>query len=72
MCVCVCAFVCQPSYLQINTSDLPRIFCACYPWGRGSVLLSWRNDILRISGFMDDVTFAYKLRLLDVAAKLRQ
>jgi len=27
---------------------------------------------LRISGFVDDVIFAHKLRLLDVAAGLRQ
>jgi len=35
--------------------------------GRGSVLL-WR----RISDFMDDVIFAHKPRLFDVAARLRQ
>ena len=28
--------------------------------------------MLCISGFMDDVVFAHKLRLLDVAARLRQ
>ena len=43
-------------------------------YGRGSVLLRRRSDMLRISGFKDDVIFAHtgKLRLLDVAARLRQ
>jgi len=36
------------------------------------VLLWRRSDTLRISGFADDVIFAHKLRLLDVAARLRQ
>ena len=40
--------------------------------GRGSVLLWRRSDMLRISGFVDDVIFAHKLTLLDVAARLRQ
>jgi len=40
--------------------------------GRGSVLLWRRSDMLRISGFVNDVIFAHKLRLLDVAARLRQ
>jgi len=40
--------------------------------GRGSVLLWRRSDVLRISGFMDDVIFAHKRGLLDVAARLRQ
>ena len=38
----------------------------------GSVLL-WRcNDTLYTSGFMDDVIFARKPRLLDVAAQLKR
>ena len=36
------------------------------------VLFWWRNDMLPISGFVDDVIFAHKLRLLDVAARLKQ
>jgi len=31
-----------------------------------------RSNMLRISGFMDDVMSAHKLKLLDVAARLRQ
>jgi len=41
--------------------------------GRGSALL-WRrrSDMLCTSGFMDDVMFACKLRLVDVAAQLKR
>jgi len=38
--------------------------------GRGSVPLLQLTDTFRISGFMDDVIFAHKPRLLDVAAQL--
>ena len=41
-------------------------------YGRGSVLLWWRSDMLRISGFTHDVIFAHKPRLLDVAAQLKR
>jgi len=41
-------------------------------YGRGSALLWRRGDTLRISGFVDDVIFAHKLRLLEIAARLRQ
>jgi len=40
--------------------------------GRGSVLLWRRSDTLCTSGFMDDVIFAHKQRLLDVAAQLKR
>ena len=40
--------------------------------GRGSVLLWLRSDMLRTFGFMDDVIFAHKPRLLDVAAQLKR
>jgi len=41
-------------------------------YGRGSVLLWRRSDTLCTSGFMDDVIFAHKQRLLDVAAQLKR
>ena len=73
MSVSVCVFVCPRSYLQNYISDLHQLFCACYPiYGCGLVLLWRRSDTLHISSFMDDVIFAHKLRLLDVAARLRQ
>jgi len=40
-------------------------------YGRGSVLLWRRSDMLCTSGFMDDI-FAHKPRLLDVAAQLKR
>ena len=41
-------------------------------YGRGSVLMWRRNDTLCTSGFMDDVMFAHKPRLIDVAAQLKR
>ena len=41
-------------------------------FGRGSVLVRRRSDTLCTSGFMDDVMFAHKPRLLDVAAQLKR
>ena len=41
-------------------------------YGRGSVLLWRRSDTLCTSGFMDEVIFAHKPRLLDVAAQLKR
>jgi len=54
-------------------SDLHQFFMLV-TYGRGSVLLRRRCDMLRISGFKDDVIFAHtgKPRLFDVAARLRQ
>ena len=69
VCACVCVFVCPRLYLRGYTSDLYQI-CLHITYCRGSVLLWRRSDTLRVSGFMDDVIFAYKLRLLDVATRL--
>ena len=61
VCVCVRVCVCPRSYLlQHCTSDL-------HQFGRGSVLLWWPCDTLRISGYIDNAISAPKLRLLDVA-----
>jgi len=40
--------------------------------GRGSVLLWRRSDTLCTFGFMDNVIFAHKPRLLDVTAQLKR
>ena len=69
--VCVCVFVCPRSYLRNYTSDLHQIFVHVI-YGRGSVVLLRRSDMLCTSGFMDDVMFAHKPRLLDVAAQLKR
>jgi len=59
VCLCVCLSVC-------DTSDLHQFL------GRGPVLLWRRSDTLCTSGFTNDVIFAHKPRLLDVAAKLKR
>jgi len=41
-------------------------------YGRGSDLFWRRSDMLCTSGFADDVMFAHKPRLLDVAAQLKR
>ena len=69
--VCVCMFVCPRSYLRNYTSDLHQNFVHV-THGRGSVLLWRHSDTLRTSGFMDDVIFAHKPRLLVVAAQLKR
>jgi len=79
VCVCVCVYACvclclcssMRDHIQNYTSDLHQIFVHV-TYGCSSVLLWPCNDTLCISGFMDDVIFAHKLGLLDVAARLRQ
>jgi len=68
--VCLCVFVCPRSNLRRYTSDLRQLFMHD-THGRGSVLLWRRSDTLYSSGFMDDVIFARKPGLLDVAAQLK-
>jgi len=52
-------------------SDCNQIFLAHVTYGRGSVLLWQHSGKLHISGFVDDVIFAHKLMLLNVATRLR-
>jgi len=68
--VCVCMFACPRSYLQNYKFHLHQIFCACYLWPWFGFLW-WHSDTLCTSGFMDDVIFAHKPRLLDVTAQLK-
>jgi len=60
LCVSVCLSVHDHAYLRNYTSDLRQFFVHVTS-GHGSVLLWRRSDMLRISGFVDDVTFAHKL-----------
>jgi len=50
--------------------------CACLSmhvtFGPGLIFLWRRSDTLCTSGFMDDVIFAHKPRLLNVAAQLKR
>ena len=74
MCVPVSACVCLSvrDHVFGTTGPILTKFSVLVTYGCGSVLLWQRNDMLCISGFMDDVIFALKLRLLDVAARLGQ
>jgi len=67
VCVFVRDHVFRTTRVQSSLSALGHVI-----YFRGSVLLWRRSDMLRISGFVDDVIFSHKLRLLDVAARLRQ
>ena len=68
VCLCVCLSAIISSELHVRSSP---IFCDG-TYGRGSVLLWWRSDMLCTSGFTDDVILAHKPRLLDVAAQLKR
>jgi len=72
--ICVCVSVCLSVHDHIFRTARPifaksfvRVTCGC-----GSVLLWRRSDTLCTSSFMDDVIFAHKPMLLDVAAQLKR
>ena len=65
VCVCVCLSV-RDHIFGITRPIFTNIY------DRGSVLRWRRSDTLCTSGFMDDVIFAHKPRLLDVAAQLKR
>ena len=68
--VCVCLSVHDHTFG--TTRPIFSEFLVHVTHGRGSVLL-WRGrNELCTSGFMDDVIFAYKPRLLDVAVQLKR
>jgi len=66
VCVCVCLSAIISSELHVRSSR--KYIYLRVTYGRGSVLIWRRSDTLCTSGFMDDVIFAHKPRLLDVAA----
>ena len=57
MSVSVCLVCVRKHFFALHVQSLPD-FCACHLDGRGSVLLRRHSDVLRISGFTDDVIFA--------------
>ena len=68
LCVCVCLSAIISPELHVRSSpDFVHVTCR-----RGSVLLLRRIDTLCTSGYMDDVIFDHKPRLLDVAAQLKR
>jgi len=68
VCVCVCLFVCD--HIFGTAHPIYTKFFVHVTYGHGSVSVCWRSDTLRISGFLDAVMFAHKLRLLDVPSRL--
>jgi len=72
VCLCLCVFVCLSEIIfsELHVRSSP-IF-AHVTYSRGSVLLWRRSDMLCISVFADDVIFAHKPRLLDVATQLKR
>jgi len=66
VCLCVCLSAIISSELNVRSSPISvRVTC-----GHGSVLLGRCGDTLcTTSGFIEDVMFAHKPRLLDVAAQ---
>jgi len=73
VCPCVCLRLCLFAIISLELHVRYSLnFFVHTSYGRVSVLF-WRlNYALRISGFVDGVVFAHKLRLLDVAARLWQ
>ena len=73
VCVCLCLCVCLSAIIssQLHVRFSP-IFFLHVTYGRGSVLLWQLSDTLCTSGFTDDVMFAHKPMLLDVAAQLKR
>ena len=67
LCVCLSAIISPELHVQSSTHFLLHV-----TYGRGSVLLLRCIDTLCTSGFMDDVIFAQKPRLLDVAAQQKR
>jgi len=66
--VCVCLSVIISSELHVQSSPI----FVHVTYGSGSVLVWQHSDMLYTSGFMDDVIFAHKPRLFNVAAQLKR
>jgi len=67
--VCVRLFTIVSSKLHVRAS--PKFLCLLL-MALVRVLLWRRSAMLYTSGFMDDVMFVYKSRLLDVATQLKR
>ena len=65
-------FVCSRDHIFGTTRLILTKIIVHVIYGRGSVL-HWRSsDVLCTSGFMDDIIFAHKPMLLDVASQLKR
>ena len=70
-CVCVCVCLSVRDHIFGTTRQIFTKVFMHVTYGRGSVLLWRRSDTLSTFGFMDDVIFPHKPRLLDVATQLK-
>ena len=68
--MCVCSSV--HDHIFGTTRPIFTKNFAHVTYGRCSVILWRRSDTLCISGFINDVIFVQKARLLDVAAQLKR
>ena len=67
VCMCVCVRLSVRDHIFGTTRPIFTQFFVHVNYGRGSVLLWHCSDEVCTSVFMDDVIFAHKPRLLDVA-----
>jgi len=67
VCVCICPRSCRWNYTSYLHQFLCMLPMAVARSSSGGVVIRYV-----FPGFMDDVIFAHKLRLLDVAARLKQ
>jgi len=75
VCQCVCVCVCLSmihDHIFGTTRPIVTKFFVPVTFRSGAVLLWQRSDMLCTSGFMDDVIFSHKPRLLDIAAQLKR
>ena len=70
VCVCVCLSV--RDHIFRTARPIFTKFFVHVTYDRGLVILWRRSDKLCTSGFMNDVIFAYRPRLLSVAAQLKR
>jgi len=70
VCLCVCLPACLSAIisLELHVRSSPSFLCML-PM---AVARSTSGDMLCTSGFMDDIIFAHKPRLLDAAAQLKR
>jgi len=72
MSVSICACLSVHDHIFGTARAIVNKLFARVTYGCGSVLLWRSSSMLCTSGFMDDVIFAHKPRLLDVAAQLKR
>jgi len=72
VCLCVCVCLSVRDHIFGPTRPIFTKLFMHVTYDRGSVLLWRRSVTLCTSGFMDNIIFAHKPRLLDVSAQLKR